>query len=464
MSINLFDYQSEGVDAIRREFKSGKKSVCLVAPTGAGKNTIASYMLDQTARRGFPCVFLAHRRVLIDQASKRVKVPHGVIMAGFKYKHELIQIASLQTLVRRAELPKCDLLVVDECHHSASASHVELMRRLQPRWVVGLTATPTRLDGRPLGDIYDAMVELPDTKELTDSGRLCRARLFEPSVIDLSGVRMKHGAYDPRDIDELYKPTITGNIIESWKKIARDRCTVGFAHSVEASKRYVDMFREAGIESMHIDATTPEHTRDLVFELWRGGAVRVVWNVGIVSEGFDLPEISSVILARPTASTALAIQMMGRALRALKGKKDAVVLDHAGLLRQHGWPTDAREWSLSANSRRVTGRSQSKLYHRCPTCLACYEGQVCPECGHVTTSQQNAEINRRAGELFEASDPMRAEIMQYYRSMLEIAKRKGYRRGWSTHRVRAKYGDEGERLFPKRGELPIWVKRRYRIT
>jgi Helicase conserved C-terminal domain len=255
--------------------------------------------------------------------------------------------------------------------------------------LLGLTATPERLDGRGLKDWFEHMIVGPDTSTLIDEGYLSKFKMFAPDIPDLRGVRVKQREYDRRDLEAaMTKSTLVGDIVDHFKeKLAPNARALAFCVSVDASRELAARFAKAGIPAKHVDWETPQGIRDQAVADLASGKLRVLTNVEVFTEGFDLPAIDAVLLLRPTKSFVLYRQMIGRCLRVARGKTHTIILDHAGLAYEHGLPDANVEWSLYGPR---SGAAKSQIFpggyelRRCPECSAVHKWSAkCPGCSYV---------------------------------------------------------------------------------
>ncbi|MBF0434625.1 MAG: DEAD/DEAH box helicase [Magnetococcales bacterium] len=419
-----------------------------VLPTGAGKTIIASEIVRRAVALGRHVLFLAHRRELINQTSKKLDdfgIQHGILM-GNDPRHDpaaLVQVASVQTMVRRDKSNSFQLIIIDEAHHASAASYKKILDWFPSANVIGLTATPVRGDGAGLGDLFDAIVEGPSISMLTDQGFLVPCRVFAPTQPDLSNVKIVRGDYDERQLSQAMdlKPLI-GDIVSHWHKLAFGRQSIVFASSVKHSEHIRDCFNVAGIPASHIDATTPLVERDAALADLAEGRIKVLSNCGILLEGWDCPSVSCCILARPTASLGLYLQMAGRVLRPFHGKTDARVLDHSGAALRHGLPGDPREWKLHAKKAKVSS-TFSPLATICPHCHAALRlrDKGCP-CGWVKpVPKVKPVIEVKPGRLQEitGTGPKHSKWppgkWDEYCRLKRVAEQKGYKPGWAWFKV-----------------------------
>jgi len=440
MSFQLREYQSDLIGQARAQIRAGQRSVLMVAPTGAGKTALAAYMLGTASGRGNRCWFMVHRRELIVQSSRtfdKVGIPHGIVSAGFSADRRAgVQIASVQTLTRRiGSVPPPDMIVWDECHHIASSSWASIFSMFPDVIHVGLTATPCRLDGRGLGDWFNVMVEGPTTKWLIENNFLSPYKMFAPTVPDMAGVHTRGGDYVTKEAaSKMDRPSITGDAIQHYRRLCDGKRAIVFASSIEHSKNVVAQFQANGYAAAHLDGSTDRAIRDKTLRDFEAGHIKIVSNVDLFGEGFDLPAIEAVILLRPTQSTGLYLQMVGRGLRTADGKENAVILDHAGNVFRHGLPDEVREWNLNAKPKKKRERDEAPKVQMCEECF--FSGEpfsVCPVCGHEVERQART-IQQVEGTLVELDKEMLARVRKKEQrqaktleDLIELGRSRGYR-------------------------------------
>lgn len=357
--------------------------------------------------RGLRVLIVTHRQEILDQISRTLtawEVPHGVLTAGRRIPGGYqVLVASIATLVRQIEgSPEPDLIIIDEAHHSCAGTWVKLFAGYPKSRVLGVTATPERLDGRGLGDFFDDMVLGPSVSWLIQNGYLARPRYFSPMhLMDTTGIRMKGGDFDKKQVAEVVdKPTITGDAVEHYRRICPGVRAIVFAISIEHATHVRDQFWGAGIPSAVIDGTMGGEQRRKILDDFDSGRVRVLTSCELVSEGFDLPAVGAAILLRPTASLALHLQQIGRSLRPADGKSCAYILDHVGNCVRLGLAEETREWSLDGHSAKKRTRIALLDTRQCPNCFAIFCGAKCPQCGEVRESKAR-EIAQEEGRLIE---------------------------------------------------------------
>lgn len=447
--IELRPYQQVMVDGIRAEYRSGARAVLAVAPTGSGKTVTFAFVTHGALAKGHRVMILAHRIELVDQISETLKafdVQHGFIAANYPRSPRLpVQVASVQTLARRlAQTPEPDLVVIDEAHHATARNTLGTVLRHFPRArVLGVTATPLRLSGEGLGECFQRMVIGPSVQEMIDLGALSQVKVYAPPTIDASGLRLTRGDFAMADLAGIAdKPTITGDVLDHYRRLACGLPAVAFCVSVEHARHVAQQFTEAGISSAHIDGGMDSALRRGVVQSFRRGQIKVMTSCELVSEGFDCPGIVAGLLLRPTASLGLYMQQVGRCLRPAPGKAHAIILDHAGNTRRHGLPTEAREWSLTGTERsqRKAPDEDAMSVRVCPRCFAAERSgrSHCSNCGaaYPIAARKVAHVNGELEEVTEPSDGRREQgAARSLAALVELGKLRGYRNpgAWAQH-------------------------------
>lgn len=405
--IALRPYQSRAIDGCRDAYRAGHRAALLVMPTGAGKTFTASSIVHGAAEKRNTTWWLTHRRELATQASQTftgLGIPHGTIAAGrVSDPTAMVQVASIQTIANRlSQLPEPDLMVFDESHHIGAKSWDSLFHAYPDAKILGLTATPWRLDGKGLGTWFGAMIEGPTTGELIAEGSLSPYRLFAPATPDLSDVKTSAGDYQRGALAKaMAKPAIVGDAIAHYRNLCPGKRAVVFAAGVENSRQIAEQFNAAGIPAEHVDGSMRVEDRDAAVERFRAGHTLILTNADLFGEGFDVPAIEAVILLRPTKSLSLHLQQVGRALRPAPGKAEAIILDHAGNSLIHGLPDDIREWSLEDRERKKRAAPTELPVRQCTECFFVYRPAAsCPQCGHRPPVQVR-EIEQIDGHLEE---------------------------------------------------------------
>lgn len=404
----LRDYQLEIVLEVIRLMLMGYRRILIQLATGGGKTKIAEAILGIVRELGFAGQFIVHRKELINQTSKtflEAGIPHGFIASGRPIGYEdALTIAGVQTLVSRLGLDRTrDLLMPDEAHHCVSASWTKVLNHNRDAFVVGLTATPERLDGRGLDEHFEVMVCGPSTAELIEMGYLSEFDYYAPHVPDLSKVGSIAGDYAQAGVVEVMdKPKIIGNIVEHYLEVAKGLPGIGFAPSREYSRKAVDAFNANGVRAMHVDGGSSDEDRAYADAAFREGAVDLLSNVSLFGEGYDVPGAVYCGDWSSTKSVINFLQRDGRVLRIAKGKPRAIIADHAGNWTRHGMPDDERNWSLKGRAARLseTKPSDATPVRQCMTCYRVWPSTVpvCGQCGTEFPSQVR-QVIEEAGKL-----------------------------------------------------------------
>ena len=282
--IQFRPYQEAAIQSARDKIATGVKRILLNSPTGSGKTIIAAGIVQRAVAKGKRVLFLAHRRELIHQTCAKLVeggvLNFGVIMAGQRLNHAAapVQVVSIQTLVRR-ELPPADIIIVDEAHRITSRSYLSVLANYPLAVVLGLSATPERLDGRGLDDVFNDMVVVAKVPDLIDQGFLVRPVCYVGPTADLSGIKIKRGDYDETALAEaMDRPSLTGNIVTNWLRLANGKKTVAFAASVDHAKHIADEFMAAGVSAAWLSGDTPTAQREALIADWRAGYITVIAN------------------------------------------------------------------------------------------------------------------------------------------------------------------------------------------
>ena len=445
---NLRPYQTQLLDQIRQSMRSHRR-VCAVMPTGAGKSVVIAAIIHAAAAKGRRVLLLAHRRRLINQLSRTVGswgIEHDVIVPGRHQRGYAIAVGSVQTVVRRLDklLPP-DLIIIDEAHHLTRDNQWgQVVGHWPNAYLIGKTASPQRLDGRGLGEVFDDLVIGPTPQWLTDEGFLARARIFcPPTAMDTSKLRKVRGEFDMREAAAaLEQAKIHGDAVEHYLKIVAPGTALVSCVSVEFADAMAARFNAAGITAKAITGGCSEDDQEQIFDNLGKGIIKVVTYCEMLSEGVDVPSINAAILLRPTASVTMYLQQVGRCLRPKADGSAAIILDHVGNVERHGLPTEERNWTLEGRDKRK--RDAAPSVRMCPRCFAANAttAQVCSECGHEFTTEAR-ELPETAGELVEITAELRrkrAEVggARSMEDLLRLERQRGYKPGWAKHIMAAR--------------------------
>lgn len=469
-------YQQKIIDDVRAELEKGNRRILIVLGTGGGKTVITTDITESCKKKGNSTMFICHRVELIDQAHNtflKNDITPSFIAANRKYRSEnKIQIASIGTLIKRIdEVINPNVCFWDECHHQAAAQWAEIFKKFGKSVHIGLTATPIRLDGKPLGEFYDVMVQGPSTRWLMDEGYLVNYKYVAPSNFDKSQLKFtKKGEVTKASLEKAgFSKKIIGDNVKEYLQHAKGRRNIVFARNVEESLDIVRRYNEAGIRAVHLDGNTPTGVRRKALEDFRNGEIDVISNVDLFGEGVDVPVLEAISIVKVTASLSNFMQMCGRPLRpiyaegydletkegrlsaiAASSKPYAIILDHGDNFLQHQLPDTIRHWTLDSDSPIKNGSPKDDdglILKKCKRCFAPHlPALICPHCDYEYKAD-GKEIKIVAGELYlQNSDDFRnamkaqVRVVETFKELVNIEKELEHKVGWAEHQWKAKTG------------------------
>ncbi|UNY40523.1 helicase [Pararheinheimera phage vB_PsoM_KLER1-1] len=459
--IQLRDYQADIIDRTRASLRV-HKSTLIVLPTGGGKTALSVFMLGSACKRDKKGWFIVHRAELIYQTSltfEKFGISHSFIAAGMAYDPaSAIHIISIDTLKSRIhELVHPAISVWDEAHHIVAPGWLEVKQAMDQTLHVGLTASPERLNGQGLGEAFNDIVEGPSMRWLIQNGYLSDYDYYNPVKPNLDGLGNSQGDYNSSQSGALMaQPKIMGDIVKAWKELAAGKITVGFAPNRKTSQKLADMFNAAGIQSAHIDGSTAKDVRKGMARKLATGEIMVLWNVALLSEGYDLSAqagtdvtIDCVIDAAPTHSLVNFLQRCGRSLRKKADGSNAVIIDCANNWKKHQLPDTPRTWSLQAQRRNVRAANDPFYIKQCGECYFVHEpAPKCPACwfeypvqSHEVKIDTDAEFRKLEKEQHEAKVRdmhNRVKLCRTFEDFKQLAADMGYSPGWAWHRYNAR--------------------------
>ena len=390
--IILRDYQVIDIAGLRDLYRQSARAPIYQLSTGGGKTVVFSHVIKGAVAKAKRTLVLAHRRELIRQASNKLAdlgVAHGIMAAGQDRDHDaLVIVASIQTVARRLDqLPKFDLIVIDEAHHAVSATFTALLASQPQAKLLGVTATPQRLDGKGLGKQhgghFDAILCGPSMESLIEQGYLAKCRVLVPAVtINVEGIRKIAGDYDEGELEERAQG-VTGDAIKEFAKLPAGTTAIAFCVTVKHATDVAEAFVDAGYAAQAVHGGMREVDRDDAINGLFTGKVQVLTACEIISEGLDVPSVGCVILLRPTQSLTMCRQQIGRGMRPKADGSALVVLDHARNCITHGLPTEPIEWSLDGAPKKEVGPKAKPEPWRCIACdtLNAAQRPACEHCG-----------------------------------------------------------------------------------
>lgn len=395
MTYELYDYQQELVTKGRQSIANGSKGVLIQAPPGAGKSIVIAEITRLATQMKNHVLFVVHRKELAEQ-----------IEENFLANDVDMNFVTIQTIIkaynRRETMPYPQIIITDETHHSRANTYRKLYEHFGKAFRLGFTATPWRMNGRGFTDIYDDLVLGPSVSWLIENKRLAPYRYFAENSIDRKHLKQNSmGEFDNKSIaEEFSKSRIYGEIVRHYNEHAKGHKAIVYAPSIEISKQIALEFQNKGIKAEHADGTTPARERERIMSDFRNNKIQVLVNVDLISEGFNVPDCSCVILARPTKSLVLYVQQAMRAMR-YQPNKEAIILDHVGNVHEFGLPDMDREWSIKDRPKKKGSQSAISLAKQCPMCASWIAPatQLCPYCEHEF--ENTREIEFEDGELEE---------------------------------------------------------------
>lgn len=420
--MQLRDYQIRAIDLVRAEYRRGRRAVLLVLPTGAGKTATASQLIAWAVARGRRCLFLVHRREIVLDTHRRLVaagVACGVVMSGEPTLDAPVQVCSVQTLTAREQHPPADLLVWDEAHHCAADTYREIRSQYPSAWHLGLTATPERSDGAPLGDAFEALVAPITVAELVEAGHLAPIDVVAPPT--------------------RLQSAIGATPADAWREHGGGRPAVVFTGTIAESRECVAAIGE---RAAHIDGSTPRRERDEILRRFERGDLDVVSNCAVLTEGWDSARAEVCVLARGCGSLPVYLQTIGRVRRTGGNTaKRCLLLDLAGAAHEHGMPDEDREWSLTEGQ--AKRRSDREALSTCLHCGAvsryASRGARCRRCGQPWPEAERIEVRRQQLAAVVPSSTRREREAELER-LRQIARQRAYKPAWVGVKFKEKFG------------------------
>jgi DNA repair protein RadD len=482
----LHPHQVGLVEQLDAAIAAGERRLVAQAPTGFGKTIVGATITGRAIEQNKRVIFTVPTISLIDQTVQKFYAEGirdvGVIQANHyltDYSRP-VQVASVQTLQRRYQAgdglsrsaPAADLVLVDEVHRwfdfyeewLGSAAMAEVP-------VVGLSATPWT---RGLGKHFGRLIIGSTTKELIDAGYLSKFRVFAPASPDLSGVRTVAGDYHEGQLGEVMNgATLVADVVDTWIERGQNRTTLVFAVNRLHAKHLQAKFQAAGMVTGYIDAFTPSTERERIAAAFHRGDIKVVCNVGCLTTGVDW-DVRCIILARPTKSEMLFVQMIGRGLRTADGKADCLILDHSDNHTRLGFVTDIHHDELDDGKpgTKAEPKEPGHLPKKCPSCSFLKPPRMleCPACGFKP--EPKCSVVNREGDLIELTDrrtiaavSQAKDKIRFYQELKCYAGNRGYKPGWIAYKFREKFGHwpNGLEHLPPLDPSPAvlrWIKSR----
>ena len=465
--MKLYSYQTKLIDDTRVAFRE-HKHVCIQAPTGSGKTVTFCEMVKRITERGLRSWVVVQRNELLRQTSEHLGkfgVSHGQISATMKESRAfVVHVVSLLTLVRRLKDDKIinlpDIIFMDECHLSL-AQQIALAEAFPETRFFGWTATPERLDGQGLSELYGTLVEGPSLASLVQMEFLSAPKYFCYPIKGMNELKRVGTEFTPESIDALLEARkIYGKTIEHYRKYADGKPCIVFCRDLNLCKKTASQFRDAGYRFESIEGSMSDKKRKALLDALRTGEIHGLCSAQLLTYGIDVPEISCIIMLRPTMSTALYFQMLGRGLRVAKDKSHCVILDHVNNLVTHKHPLLPRQWRFDGTEKAIAEPDESIKLRLCPDTFMYCEKPTCKDCFNNSVGRKTRAEHVINVELEEVENPVEMnarplEERQEIQSRLNAASDKYEAGGVAS-------GAVGEMLKLARilGQQPMWVYHR----
>lgn len=443
MGYKLRPYQERIVEKTRKAFKEGYKSPIIVSPAGSGKTVIIGNIIKSATDKKNHVLFIVHRMELIHQVRETL-MKSDVNM-------DYVDLQMVITVANNLDhITQPTMIITDESHHGLANSYRKVYDYFPKALKVGFTATPTRLSGEGMGDVNDILIEEVDVQFLIDNNFLAPFRYYAPRLIDteeleLSGISdfSKDSIDDSMEINRIY-----GDVVRHYEKLAFGEQAIAYCHSVEASIATAEAFKNLGYKAVHVDGDTPKEERNITIDRFKQGDIRIITNVDIIGEGFDVPDCSTIIMLRPTQSLSLFIQQSMRGMR-FRPHKNAVIIDHVDNVSRHGLPNDERNWTLESRTKKES--KEEMMIKTCDKCYAVYhkEEPKCPICGHINKgrAREGYEVVGDADLEEVTESPFKLDFShtigakqpkdcKTYKELDAIRKERGYKAGWTYYKAK----------------------------
>lgn len=441
ISMKLYPHQQKLINKTREAFSQGYKAPCVVSPCGSGKSVMISEIIKLMTDNKKQVLFLVHRQELKDQIANTLK--------KFNVNMLFVNLGMVQTIVKKLDrIKKPELIITDEAHHSLANSYKKIYDYFYDVLRLNFTATPVRLNGDGLEDVNDILIAGESVKWLIDNHFLSPYKYYAPKIINTDLLKVRRGEYTNQSINEIYTDKkIYGDVVGHYKKLANNEQAICYCYSIEQSIEVASLFSAQNIKSAHIDGTTPKFERQQIIKKFRDEEIKILCNVDLIGEGFDVPDCSTVIMLRPTQSLSLYIQQSMRGMR-YKEDKLSKIIDHVGNIERFGFPDSERDWSLTKKEK-ATKRKKEENTIKITTCTNCFavfekEKTECPFCNFKVEKQERKELEvleqeelQEVKNIFQI-DFRTIEDCHSYSDLLELAKNLGYKKGWAYHQAKIK--------------------------
>lgn len=474
----LFDYQQKLVNGTRQALAEGNKGVLIVSPPGSGKSVVIAEIARLTTEKGGEVLFFVHRKELVNQ------IKDSFIKQGVNLNN--CTIMTVGKVANRLEtIPKPNLIIIDEAHHTRAKSYMKIVNYFKDVPRLGFTATPWRMSGKGFNDLYSSIVQGPQVEWLIEHNHLddytyVSRILGKKDLLKVSST----SDYTNNSMNQYVKSMNFGNMIKTYKEFAKDRKTIVYVPSIESARLIVSKFKENGFDAVKVDSKTNKADRERIMNDFKIGKIKILVNVDLISEGFDVPDCSCVIMLRPTKSLVLYLQQAMRCMRYQPHKK-AIIIDHVGNFKSEekvkvkyfginneiktkikkfpfGFPRDKRNWTINGRSKPTLSGDKGPPIKTCIFCFAIIpaNSRVCPICGKKVPIKVK-EKERSAISVLNLEDETKMKVLDSpdkhsdlfrttyivtqdpstfntYKQFLDYAKAKHYKPGWAYYHAKAK--------------------------
>ncbi len=457
MPPQLRPYQVDLINDLYRKLNEGHKRVAIIAGTGAGKTVISGQICAHAEGAGKRLMFLVHLDVLVGQTYEKMKsfgLHCGFIKAGWEENREApIQIASIQTMAKRRWWKQwpADVVFYDEGHITLFSQVGKSVLKTFPNAVhLVMTATPERLGKEQLGDYMDTLVASPVPSDLQQRGFLAAMKYYSmpaDGVANLQEVKTVRGDYDEVGLKNACdRPELIEKIIQEWQRLCPGKRTIAFCVDIEHARHVAEAFRAAGIAADTVEGGTPIKERQRMYQDLQAKTILVLTSCNVISIGFDEPSVEVGLMLRPTQSSAMHLQQIGRVMRISPqtGKQYGIILDQAGNLERLGFPEDIKDYYLP-HQQDSSGGGKPPPTKPCPQCGRIVLSFIvkCPDCSHQWITERTLNLEDMV-EIYSVEQAHQITDPTILREMFHGYRRRAYHLGYAPtladHDFNAKCG------------------------
>ncbi|EDX84757.1 Type III restriction enzyme, res subunit family [Synechococcus sp. PCC 7335] len=456
----LRPYQETLIKDLYKELNAGHKRVAIIAGTGAGKTVISGQICAHAEAAGKRLMFLVHLDVLVGQTYEKMKafgLQCGFIKAGWEENRDApIQIASIQTMAKRRWWQKwpADVVFYDEGHITLfSQVGKKVMTKTHANAVhLVMTATPLRLGKEQLGDYLETLVSSPVPNVLQEMGYLSTMKYYSmprDSMANLEAVKTARGDYDEQDLKNACdRIELVEKIVQEWFRIGKGKRTIAFCVDIEHANHVAAEFQKAGISAETVDGNTSIKERKRLYQALKVGELMVLTSCNVISIGFDEPSVEVGLMLRPTMSSAMHFQQLGRVMRISPqtGKEYGIILDQAGNLQRLGFPEDIESYSLPTRAA-SSGGGGAPPTKPCPACGRIVLSFIvkCPDCAHQWISERPINTENMV-EIYSNAQAQQIKdvptLIELYHGHRRRAYKQGRGPGWADRTFMDQCGRE----------------------